>query len=86
MFRRTGKIGPKQLAIHDDSSICGFEKLANALHEVGAPAVVQISHAGAVTNKRVIGTEPAGPSPRDKSRMLEVSEIYAYRRRLCLGG
>jgi len=73
----TGKIGPKQLAIHDDSSISGFEKLANALHAVGAPAVVQISHAGGVTNKRVIGTEPAGPSPREKSRMLEASEIYA---------
>jgi NADPH2 dehydrogenase len=72
----TGKIGPKQLAIHDDSSINGFEKLANALHEVGAPAVVQISHAGGVTNKRVIGTEPAGPSPREKTRMLEASEIY----------
>src|SRR5664280_2453161 len=52
----TGKIGPKQLAIHDDSSIGGFEKLANALHAVGAPAVVQISHAGGVTTKRVIGT------------------------------
>ena len=72
-----GKIGPKQLAIHDNSAISGFEKLANALHEVGAPAVVQISHAGAVTNKRVIGTKPAGPSPRDKSRMLETNEIYA---------
>ena len=72
----TGKIGPKQLAIHDDSLISGLEKLANALHEVGAPAVVQISHAGGVTNKRVIGTEPAGPSPREKTRMLEVSEIY----------
>jgi NADPH2 dehydrogenase len=72
-----GKIGPKQLAIDTDSAVCGFEKLANALHEVGAPAVVQISHAGGVTNKRVIGTEPAGPSPREKSRMLETSEIYA---------
>jgi NADPH2 dehydrogenase len=72
----TGKIGPKQLAIHDDSSINGFEKLANAIHEVGAPAVVQISHAGAVTNKRVIGTKPAGPSPREKSRMLDSKEIY----------
>ena len=71
-----GKIGPKQLGIHDDSAIDGFEKLANALHEVGAPAVVQISHAGAVTNSRVIGTEPAGPSPREKSRMLEAKEIY----------
>jgi 2,4-dienoyl-CoA reductase-like NADH-dependent reductase (Old Yellow Enzyme family) len=71
-----GKIGPKQLSIHDDSAISGFEKLANALHEIGAPAIVQISHAGGVTNKRVIGTEPAGPSPREKSRMLEASEIY----------
>ena len=75
-FRQAGKIGPKQLAIHDDSSISGFEKLASALHAVGAPAVVQISHAGGVTNKRVIGVEPAGPSPREKSRMLEESEIY----------
>jgi NADPH2 dehydrogenase len=73
----TGKIGPKQLAIHDETAISGFEKLANALHAVGAPAVVQISHAGGVTNKRAIGTEPAGPSPRKKSRMLEASEIYA---------
>jgi NADPH2 dehydrogenase len=71
----TGKIGPKQLAINQDSAISGFEKLAIALHAIGAPAVVQISHAGAVTNKRAIGTEPAGPSPREKSRMLEASEI-----------
>ena len=72
-----GKIGPKQLAIHTDSAIAGFEKLANALHAVNAPAVVQISHAGGVTNKRVIGEIPAGPSPREKSRMLETSEVYA---------
>jgi NADPH2 dehydrogenase len=73
----TGKIGPKQLAIHDDLAISGFEKLANALHKVGAPAVVQISHAGGVTNRRAIGTVPVGPSPREKSRMLETSEVYA---------
>ena len=73
----TGKIGPKQLAIHDDSLIDGFKALADALHAVGAPAVVQISHAGAVTNKRAIGIEPAGPSPREKSRMLATTEIFA---------
>jgi 2,4-dienoyl-CoA reductase-like NADH-dependent reductase (Old Yellow Enzyme family) len=71
----TGKIGPKQLAIHNDSTIGGFRQLVDALHAVGAPAVIQISHAGAVTNRRVIGTEPAGPSPREKSRMLEIEEI-----------
>ncbi len=73
----TGKIGPKQLGIYDDSLVGGFEKLAKALHEVGAPVVVQISHAGGVTNKKVIGTEPAGPSARPKTRMLDVSEIEA---------
>lgn len=73
----TGKIGPKQLGIHDDSLIGGLEKLAKALHEIDATAVIQISHAGAVTNKKVIGAEPAGPSPREKSRMIEISEIEA---------
>jgi len=71
----TGKIGPKQLGIFNDSLISGLEKLAKGLHGVGAPAVVQISHAGGVTNKKVIGTEPAGPSARPKTRMLEESEI-----------
>jgi 2,4-dienoyl-CoA reductase-like NADH-dependent reductase (Old Yellow Enzyme family) len=71
----TGKIGPKQLGIYDDSLITGLEKLAKRVHEVGAPVVIQISHAGGVTNKKVIGTEPVGPSTRDKTRMLEVNEI-----------
>ena len=72
----TGKIGPKQLGIHDDSLISGFEKLAKGIHEVGAPAIVQISHAGGVTNKKVIGAQPVGPSAREKTRMLEVDEMY----------
>jgi len=73
----TGKIGPKQLGIYDDSLISGLEKLAKQVHEVGAPVVIQVSHAGGVTNKKVIGTEPAGPSTREKSRMLEIGEIEA---------
>ena len=73
----TGKIGPKQLGIHDDSLISGLARLAKQIHEVGAPAVIQISHAGGVTNKKVIGSEPVGPSPRDKSRMLEIGEMKA---------
>ena len=70
-----GKIGPKQLGIYDDLLISGFEKLAERLQAVGAPAVVQISHAGGVTNKKVIGAEPAGPCARPKMRMLEITEI-----------
>ncbi len=73
----SGKIGPKQLGIYDDSLTEGFEKLASGLHSVGAPAVVQISHAGGVANKKVIGTTPAGPSAAGKTRMLQKSELYA---------
>ncbi len=72
----TGKIGPKQLGIYDDSLVPGFEKLACGIHSVGAPAVVQISHAGGVANKKVIGVTPAGPSAAGKSRMLMKSELH----------
>ncbi len=81
----TGKIGPKQLGIYSDSLVSGFEKLAKGLHEVGAPAVVQISHAGGVTNRKVIGSEPAGPSARQKTRMLEASEIEAIAEDFAIG-
>jgi 2,4-dienoyl-CoA reductase-like NADH-dependent reductase (Old Yellow Enzyme family) len=71
-----GKIGPKQLGIHDDSLIAGFGKLVSALHGLDAPAVVQINHAGGVANNRVISAQPAGPSKRGKTRGLSVDEMY----------
>ena len=71
----SGKIGPKQLGIYDDSLISGLEKLASAIHSVGAPAIVQISHAGGVANKKIIDTTPAGPSATGKTRMLEKKEL-----------
>ncbi len=36
----------RQVAIHDDSAIPGFEKIAGYIHEAGAIAVQQILHAG----------------------------------------
>jgi NADPH2 dehydrogenase len=72
-----GKIGPKQLGIYDDKLIAGLAKLAASIHQVDAPAVVQISHAGAVTNKKVIDAIPAGPSVSGKARMLDRNEIFA---------
>lgn len=73
----TGKIGPKQLGIHDDNLVLGLEKLASAIHSQGASAVVQISHAGGVANRKMIGTTPAGPSARGKTRGLDVQEMHA---------
>ncbi|NLE04059.1 MAG: NADH:flavin oxidoreductase [Crenarchaeota archaeon] len=71
----TGKIGPKQLSIHKDSLIEGLTGLVNSVHAVGTPIVIQISHAGGVANKKVIGTMPVGPSAREKSRELTVDEL-----------
>jgi NADPH2 dehydrogenase len=71
-----GKIGPKQLGIYSDSLTEGFEKLASAIHSVGAPVVVQISHAGGIANEKVIGTKPAGPSKRGKTRALSNEELH----------
>ncbi|MCW4018988.1 MAG: NADH:flavin oxidoreductase [Candidatus Bathyarchaeota archaeon] len=70
-----GRLSLKQLGIYDDCLIDGFEKLASAIHSVGAPAVLQITHAGCVTNKHVINAQPAGPSASGKARALEKSEL-----------
>jgi 2,4-dienoyl-CoA reductase-like NADH-dependent reductase (Old Yellow Enzyme family) len=75
-----GKIGPKQLGIYDDTLISGYEKLATGLHTVGVPAVVQISHAGGVANKKVIRNQPVGPSSSEKTRMLEICELQEITR------
>ncbi len=72
---QTGKLSPKQLGIHNDKLTTGLEKLSAALHAVGAPAVLQITHAGGVANQKVIGTTPAGPSAREKSRELQTEEL-----------
>ena len=70
-----GKLSLKQLGIYSDELTMGFEKLAAAIHETGAPAVLQITHAGGVANKKVIGIQPAGPSAQGKMRELQKEEI-----------
>jgi NADPH2 dehydrogenase len=71
----TGKLSPKQLGIYDDSLVSGFEKLSCALHSVGAPAVLQITHAGIAASRRVTQAQPAGPSVGGKARALEKEEM-----------
>lgn len=70
-----GRLSLKQLGIYDDGLIGGLERLAGSIHAVGTPIVVQISHAGGVANRSVIGAEPAGPSATGKTRELTRSEI-----------
>ncbi len=71
----TGRLSLKQLGIYDDTLVPGFEKLASAIHGVGAPAILQITHAGGVANKKVINTQPAGPSTTGKMRELQKPEL-----------
>jgi NADPH2 dehydrogenase len=73
----SGKLSPKQLGIYEDELIDGLERLASRIHAVGTPVVVQITHAGGVANKKIIGAEPAGPSATRKTRELTRSEIEA---------
>jgi len=72
-----GKLSMKQLGIYGDELISGLERLASSIHAVGTPVVVQITHAGGVANRKVIGAEPAGPSATQNTRELTRSEIEA---------
>jgi 2,4-dienoyl-CoA reductase-like NADH-dependent reductase (Old Yellow Enzyme family) len=72
-----GKLSPKQLGIYNDELIDGLEKLSARIHAVGTPVVLQITHAGGVANRQVIGAEPAGPSATRNARELKRSEIEA---------
>ena len=70
-----GKLSPKQLGIYDDALVEGFERLVRAVHAVGTPVALQITHAGAVGNKHVTINQPAGPSATGKARELGEDEL-----------
>ena len=70
-----GRLSLRQLGIYDDELIGGLERLAGSVHAVGTPVVVQLSHAGGVANRKVIGAKPAGPSASGRTRELTRSEI-----------
>jgi 2,4-dienoyl-CoA reductase-like NADH-dependent reductase (Old Yellow Enzyme family) len=72
-----GRLSLKQLGIYDDELISGLEKLAGCVHSKGTPAVVQITHAGRVAVRDLIGGESAGPSAIGNARELTRNEIDA---------
>jgi 2,4-dienoyl-CoA reductase-like NADH-dependent reductase (Old Yellow Enzyme family) len=77
-----GKANNGQLSTADDSVVENLKKLAEAIHQNGSKAVMQINHAGSATKTEIIGTIPVGPSevakpPRGRSipRKLTKEEI-----------
>jgi len=75
-----GKVFDHMTGIYDDDMIPGYRRLTDAIHEAGAKAAIQISHAGRRTHSTVIGEIPVAPSaiPRlngEVPRELTISEI-----------
>jgi 2,4-dienoyl-CoA reductase-like NADH-dependent reductase (Old Yellow Enzyme family) len=57
-----GRVHPNQLGINEDSNVPGLMRLASAVRVAGAPAAIQITHAGGRTTLEACGTQPEGPS------------------------
>jgi 2,4-dienoyl-CoA reductase-like NADH-dependent reductase (Old Yellow Enzyme family) len=72
-----GRLSLKQLGIYDDELIFGLERLAGSIHSKGTPVVVQITHAGRVAVRDLIGGEPVGPSATGNVRELTPNEVDA---------
>jgi len=72
-----GRLSERQLGIYDDHLVSGLEKLSSSIHETGAPAVIQINHAGKSASMKIIGARPIAPSPNGYYRKLRADKIEA---------
>ncbi|MHB0979120.1 MAG: NADH:flavin oxidoreductase [Thermoleophilia bacterium] len=77
----TGRVDAHQLGIWSDDHVAGLTGIAAAIHEGGAAAVIQITHAGARSPREAIGATAVSPSgitvPGDKEepRVMSLEEI-----------
>ncbi|KUO71544.1 MAG: hypothetical protein APF81_11255 [Desulfosporosinus sp. BRH_c37] len=58
-----GRGWKNNLGIYDDKFLPGLRQLADAIHQEGAKAAIQIFHAGRKAPVGIIGQQPVGPSP-----------------------
>lgn len=72
-----GKLSERQLGIYDDKLVKGLRKLADSVHALEIPIVIQINHAGCETSMDMTGLQPVAPSPMEGARELKVEEIKA---------
>ena len=59
----SGRGRTHQLGLHQDASIDGFRRLAEAAHAAGARIGVELHHAGRNTSPQISGQIPLAPSP-----------------------
>ncbi len=57
-----GKAHKSQLAVDHDDKIEGLKKIADIIHLNGSKCVLQISHAGSVSDEKITGCKPVSAS------------------------
>ncbi len=73
-----GKAHKSQLAVDDDDKIEGLKKLSDLIHSNGSKCILQISHAGSVSDEKVTGFKPISASavnhPKKGNMPLEMTK------------
>jgi len=74
-----GKFTRRMIGVHDDRTISGLEKLADAIHREGCLCSFQIVHGGEICDSAVTGFPVVGPSENEgffgPVRKLEPDEV-----------
>ncbi len=73
--RSDGRGTPRQLGLHTDELIPGLKDLTNAVHQYESRIAVELSHAGILTNEKLIGQAPRAVSAVDQLNQAPVSEL-----------
>ena len=73
--RSDGRGTPRQLGLHTDGLIPGLKDLTNAVHQYESRIAVELSHAGILTNEKLIGQAPRAVSAVDQLNQAPVSEL-----------
>ncbi|MFP3951079.1 MAG: NADH:flavin oxidoreductase [Candidatus Bathyarchaeia archaeon] len=72
-----GKMGNRQLGIYSEQLLDGLRSLAEEIHSQGTPAVIQLNHGGAKSDRSVIGKQPVAPSEIQDARRMNRREMEA---------
>lgn len=58
----SGQGYPRTPGLHTDEQVAGWRLVASAVHSHGGKIVVQLMHAGRISHRSIIGTQPVAPS------------------------
>ena len=70
-----GKLGKRQLGIHNNRLVSGLVRLSSSVHAMGTPVIIQINHSGRAASMEITGMKPVAPSPDGNTRELRGEEI-----------